>query len=93
MFINGIISPAFAFSPDAEFCAVVGDDGCLRIIDMGTESYVNSLRSYSRLLSDLVLTCRLLETFAGYFGSLRCVSWSPDGRFVVVRPAFAYRRL
>lgn len=25
----------------------------------------------------------LLETFAGYFGALKCVSWSPDGRFVL----------
>ena len=30
------------------------------------------------------MTCRLTDTFAGYFGALNCVAWSPDSRFVVV---------
>ncbi|GAA6012447.1 hypothetical protein JCM11491_004335 [Sporobolomyces phaffii] len=54
---------AFAVSPDQQFCATVGEDGCLRIIDLIEE--------------------KLLDSFASYFGSLTCVSWSPDGRFVV----------
>ena len=28
---------------------------------------------------------KLLDTFEAYFGALTCVSWSPDGRFVLVR--------
>ncbi|GAA5853098.1 hypothetical protein JCM3766R1_004146 [Sporobolomyces carnicolor] len=54
---------AFAVSPDQQFCATVGEDGCLRIIDFVEE--------------------KLLDSYASYFGSLTCVSWSPDGRFVV----------
>lgn len=27
---------------------------------------------------------RLTDTFAGYFGALNCVAWSPDSRFVAV---------
>ncbi|GAA5957676.1 hypothetical protein JCM3765_001476 [Sporobolomyces pararoseus] len=54
---------SFAVSPDQQFCATVGEDGCLRIIDLVEE--------------------KLLDSYASYFGSLTCVSWSPDGRFVV----------
>ncbi|GAA5931461.1 uncharacterized protein JCM15063_001474 [Sporobolomyces koalae] len=54
---------SFAVSPDLQYCATVGEDGCLRIIDFVEE--------------------KLLDSFASYFGSLTCVSWSPDGRFVV----------
>lgn len=28
---------AFCFSPDAQFCAIVGQDGCLRIVDLVAE--------------------------------------------------------
>ncbi|GAA6008987.1 hypothetical protein JCM10207_004056 [Rhodosporidiobolus poonsookiae] len=54
---------AFAFSPDLQLCAAVGEDGCLRIIDAVEE--------------------KLLDCYSSYFGSLHCVSFSPDGRFVV----------
>lgn len=27
---------------------------------------------------------RLTDTFAGYFGALNCVAWSPDSRFIAV---------
>ncbi len=27
---------------------------------------------------------RVLDTYAGYFGGLTCVAWSPDGRFIIV---------
>ncbi|GAA5830344.1 hypothetical protein JCM11251_001316 [Rhodosporidiobolus azoricus] len=54
---------AFAFSPDLQLCAAVGEDGCLRIIDAVEE--------------------KLLDTYSSYFGALNCVSFSPDGRFVV----------
>lgn len=34
------------------------------------------------------LTCyafrRLVDCYAAYFGSLTCVAWSPDGRFIIV---------
>lgn len=29
---------------------------------------------------------RLIETFQSYFGALSCVSWSPDGKYILVRP-------
>ncbi|KAI5477544.1 catabolite repression protein creC [Pseudohyphozyma bogoriensis] len=56
--ING-----FSFSPDLQYVACVGEDGCLRIIDFAAEE--------------------IIDTYAAYFGALTCVSWSPDGRFVV----------
>jgi len=28
---------------------------------------------------------RLIETFQSYFGALSCVSWSPDGKYILVR--------
>jgi hypothetical protein len=27
---------------------------------------------------------RLVDCYAAYFGSLTCVAWSPDGRFIIV---------
>ena len=32
----------------------------------------------------LLRTFRLLDCYASYFGSLHCVAWSPDGRFILV---------
>jgi hypothetical protein len=29
-------------------------------------------------------TIRLVDCYAAYFGSLTCVAWSPDGRFIIV---------
>jgi catabolite repression protein CreC len=29
-------------------------------------------------------TTRLVDCYAAYFGSLTCVAWSPDGRFIIV---------
>lgn len=54
----------FAISPDNGHCAIVSEDGCLRIVDCNSQ--------------------KLLDTFEAYFGALTCVSWSPDGRFVLV---------
>ncbi|GAA5905018.1 WD40 repeat domain-containing protein [Sporobolomyces salmoneus] len=37
---------AFAVSPDQQFCATVGEDGCLRIIDLAEEKLLDSYASY-----------------------------------------------
>src|SRR6267154_64177 len=29
---------------------------------------------------------RLVDCYAAYFGSLTCVAWSPDSRFIIVSP-------
>jgi WD40 repeat protein len=78
---------AFAFSPDLQLCATVGEDGCLRIINAAEEKFIGFVSTVLSLpvKPTLLLLYRLLDTFAGYFGSLNCVAWSPDGRFVVVR--------
>lgn len=66
----------FAFSPDLQHCAVTSEDGCLRIIDVPSERLVDAYGPSAAALSSL--------TVAGsYFGSLLCVVWSPDGRFVL----------
>lgn len=36
----------FAFSPDSKFCAIVSEDGCLRIIDTYSEKLVDTYLSY-----------------------------------------------
>ncbi|PLW28722.1 hypothetical protein PCANC_13511 [Puccinia coronata f. sp. avenae] len=36
----------FAFSPDAKFCAIVSEDGCLRIIDTSSEKLMDTYLSY-----------------------------------------------
>ena len=33
----------------------------------------------------LTIDQRLLDSYAGYFGGLTCLAWSPDGKYVVVR--------
>lgn len=33
----------------------------------------------------LTMGQRLLDSYAGYFGGLTCLAWSPDGKYVVVR--------
>lgn len=37
-------------------------------------------------MARVALICgRLLDSYAGYFGGLTCLAWSPDGKYVVVR--------
>jgi len=36
-----LVTLAFAISPDQQLCATVGEDGCLRIIDLVEEKYVD----------------------------------------------------
>ena len=36
----------FAFSPDSKFCAIVSEDGCLRIIDTYSEKLLDTYLSY-----------------------------------------------
>ncbi|GAA5848601.1 hypothetical protein JCM8547_004569 [Rhodosporidiobolus lusitaniae] len=42
---------AFAFSPDLQLCAAVGEDGCLRIIDAVEEKLLDTFSSYFGALS------------------------------------------
>jgi hypothetical protein len=36
------------------------------------------------LVSYLILPLRLVDTYSSYFGYLTTVTWSPDGRFILV---------
>src|SRR6267142_7000530 len=41
-------------------------------------------RSYVHVTEIKRQTTRLVDCYAAYFGSLTCVAWSPDGRFIIV---------
>lgn len=43
--VTDLTPAAFTFSPDLKYCATVGDDGCLRIIDLASEKCVLVPRS------------------------------------------------
>jgi len=64
-----------------KFVAAISEDGCLRVIDALAEQCVTLLSMLWYILS---LTHRLVDCYASYFGSLTCVAWSPDGRFILV---------
>ena len=66
----------FTFSPDLQHCAVTSEDGCLRIIDVPSERLVDAYGAAADILKALTIT-------GSYFGSLLCVAWSPDGRFIL----------
>lgn len=69
-------------------CAAVGEDGCLRIIDVVEEQSVTSASVGRTLsigcLSDAFPDRRVTDIFSSYFGAVNCVAWSPDGRYVAV---------
>ena len=88
-----------AYSPDGRLLATVSDDGMMRLIDVTEERSVTILLSYPGILAcepaqsqDEFVTircwqadsCSLTDTFASYFGTLNCVAWSYDSRFVAV---------
>jgi catabolite repression protein CreC len=78
-----LISIDFVFSPDVKYVAAISEDGCLRVIDALAEQY--ALPCVFSPSVEYRIT-RLVDCYAAYFGSLACVAWSPDGRFIIVSP-------
>ena len=75
------VSSDFVFSPDVKYVAAISEDGCLRVIDALAEQYAH-FPSFVTFAPHQV-GHRLVDCYASYFGSLTCVAWSPDGRFIL----------
>lgn len=60
----------FAFSPDNRHMAVVGEDGCLRVLRITRSGH--GIPSHE-----------VLDTYASYYGEFLCVCFSPDGRYIL----------
>lgn len=71
-------------APDGKSLAVVSEDGSLKIVDTVSAKYVRPSFNENPAHS---LALRLLESYASYFGALTCLAWSPDGKYLVVRPS------
>jgi catabolite repression protein CreC len=76
------------FSPDVKYVAAISEDGCLRVIDALAEQCVIPLPMQHYNLRPIR---RLVDCYASYFGSLTCVAWSPDGRFILACTIFPAR--
>ncbi len=70
----------FEFSPDSRHLAVVSEDGCLRVIDYLKERYVLKSEKIGAWASN---PTRLIDIYPSYYGGFICVSWSPDGKYML----------